>query len=366
MGVQILGVGLCGSFRTSSGMSYRELTAQAARMAYKDAGISTEDLDGAVVAEEDFTSGYSICDEYTPDQLGVVRKAVYTVCGDFLQALGSAVMQIETGQYRLLAVSAFSKASNVLTKDEVLNFAYDPTLGRLGVTPHYLAGIEAQALLETSGLSSSELAEVAVQAADRATLNPLCAYGMNIDAEQVLRSRTMASPLTELMAAIPADGAVVAVVASDEIAADAEHPVCIDGISWASGTVAPENRNHSRSVGTELAAEAALADAGLASAADADVVYVSDLYAHRYIMHLDALDLVSEDCPPVNPDGGSLGMGDLYEGNGGARLYDAVQQVRGTAGAHQVSGAKRAVIQSWRGLPTDSCAVVVLSEGRNA
>jgi hypothetical protein len=58
-------------------MSYRELTARAARMAYKDAGISTEDLDGAVVAEEDFTSGYSICDEYTPDQLGVVRKAVY-------------------------------------------------------------------------------------------------------------------------------------------------------------------------------------------------------------------------------------------------------------------------------------------------
>jgi acetyl-CoA acetyltransferase len=126
MGVQILGAGLCGSFRTSSGMSYRELTARAARMAYKDAGISTEDLDGAVVAEEDFTSGYSICDEYTPDQLGVVRKAVYTVCGDFLQALGSAVMQIETGQYRLLAVSAFSKASNILTKDEVLNFAYDP------------------------------------------------------------------------------------------------------------------------------------------------------------------------------------------------------------------------------------------------
>ena len=66
------------------------------------------------------------------------------------------------------------------------------------------------------------------------------------------------------------------------------------------------------------------------------------------------------------PNTGSLGMGDLYEGNGGARLYDAVQQVRGNAGAHQVSGAKRAVIQGWRGLPTDSCAVVILSEGRKA
>ena len=107
---------------------------------------------GAVVLyEEDFNSGYSIADEYTPDQLGVVRKAVYTVCGDFLQALGSAAMQIETGQYRLLAVSSYSKASNVICKEEVLNFAYDPTLGRLGVTPHYLAGIEAQSFLGASG-----------------------------------------------------------------------------------------------------------------------------------------------------------------------------------------------------------------------
>ena len=140
--VDIVGLGWSGFRTITPDLSYKEIVFEAASRAYADAGIDQRrDVQGFVTAAEDFHEGTSIFDEYTPDQLGVVRKAVYTVCGDFLQALGSAVMQINTGQYHLLAVSAFSKASNVLTNEEVLNFAYDPTLGRLGVTPHYLAGI---------------------------------------------------------------------------------------------------------------------------------------------------------------------------------------------------------------------------------
>ena len=71
-----------------------------------------------------------------------------------------------------------------------------------------------------------------------------------------------------------------------------------------------------------------------------DAVYVSDLFAHRQWMHLDAMGLAGE-CPErVNPDGGSLAGGDLFEATGGARLFDAVRQLRGEAGAHQVPGAR--------------------------
>ena len=87
MGVSVMGVGFTGAVPTSDGLSYRELIARAARMAYQDAGIEPEQLDGAVSVEEDFVSGYSIADEYVPDQLGVVRKPVYTICGDFLRAI---------------------------------------------------------------------------------------------------------------------------------------------------------------------------------------------------------------------------------------------------------------------------------------
>ena len=125
MGVSVMGVGISGAVPTSDGLSYRELIAKAARMAYQDAGIEPAQLDGAVSVEEDFVSGYSISDEYVPDQLGMVRKPVYTITGDFLQGFGSAVMQIETGQFEMIVVEAYSKASNLLDKDELLHFAFE-------------------------------------------------------------------------------------------------------------------------------------------------------------------------------------------------------------------------------------------------
>jgi acetyl-CoA C-acetyltransferase len=139
MGVVVMGVGICGSFPASGGLSYRELIAKAATAAYQEAGVSADQVEGAVSCEEDFTSGYSIADEYVPDQLGMVRKAVYTINGDFLHGICSAAMQINTGRYKLLVVESYSKASNNLTKDEILHFALDPTYNRFGVSPHYLA-----------------------------------------------------------------------------------------------------------------------------------------------------------------------------------------------------------------------------------
>ncbi|NBB75773.1 MAG: hypothetical protein GVY02_00205, partial [Bacteroidetes bacterium] len=78
MAVALLGMGICGFTPTSTGLSYREMIAKAAKMAYRDAGVTIDLIDGAVSAEEDFPSGYSIADEYVPDQLGMVRKPVYT------------------------------------------------------------------------------------------------------------------------------------------------------------------------------------------------------------------------------------------------------------------------------------------------
>lgn len=367
MGVVIRGIGFVGAFPTSAGLSYRELIARAARTAYEEAGITADQLDGAVIAEEDFISGYSISDEYTPDQLGVQRKSVYTVCGDFLHALGSAVMQIRTGQYGLLVVSAYSKASNVLAKDEVLNFAYHPTFNRFDVSPLYLAGIEMQTFLNKSGCGLADVADVVVQNRRRAIRSPLAPWGGLVDADQVVSSRPVASPLTDLMVPRPVDGAVVAVIASDDLdLPDGREPIRIAGTGWCSATPTIERRDHGVSVGTRLAARAAYAEAHIESPKDQiDAFFVSDLFPYRQLMHMHALGLDLDAMPFVNPDGGSLGMGDLFEANGGARLFEAVRQLRGEAGANQVEGAERVLVHGWRGLPTDSCAVAILeSEGR--
>ena len=364
-----MGVGFCGSFPASNGLSYREMIARAAQMAYQDAGVEADSIDGAVSVEEDFISGYSIADEYTPDQIGMVRKPVYTICGDFLHGICSAVMQIKTGQFKTVVVEGYSKASNILTKDEVLSFAYDPIFNRLGVSPHFLAGIEMRQFLDGSAWSEEDIAEFVVRSRANALANPLAPYACQLSAGDVLGARPVASPVTDLMIARPADAAVVIVLGAEEVALEtARAPVFIGGTGWASGNSIIERRNHAFSAGTSLAAKMAYAEAGITSpAAEADIFYISDLYAHRALMHLDALQLGREVLPFVNPDGGSLAGGDLFESNGGARFFDAVMQLRGEAGAHQVDGVETALLHGWRGLPTDSCAVVVLDgEGRDA
>jgi acetyl-CoA C-acetyltransferase len=357
-----MGVGICGSFPTSTGMSYRELIAKAAASAYEDAGIEAEQIEGAVSCEEDFNSGYSIADEYVPDQLGVVRKPVYTICGDFLQGLASAAMQIRTGRFKLLVVESYSKASNFLNKDELLHFALDPTFNRLGVSPHYVAGLEMQQFLENSMYTEADIAELAAFNRSRAMANPLAPYGEKLAGSDVLESRPLATPVTELMFARPADAAVVVVLGSEEAAADApEEPIFVSGTGWASGNSVLERRPHFASEGTSIAAGMAYEEAGISSPEEQiDLAYVSDLYAHRQLMHMDALGLSTEFLPFINPDGGSQGMGDLFEANGGARFYDAVRQLRGQATGHQVHNAETALLQAWRGVPTDTCAVVVL------
>ena len=366
MNVTLMGIGYCGSFPTSEGLSYREMIARAAAMAYDDAGIKAEQLDGAVSVEEDFVSGYAIADEYVPDQLGVQRKSVYTICGDFLHGLCSAAMQIETGQFKLLAVEAYSKASNILTKKELLRFAFDPIWNRLDVTPDFLAGIEMQQFLNCSGYTVEDVANIVVTNKARALANPMAPYGANIDLDDVLSARPIAMPVTESMIARPADGAIVAVIGATDVALQtASKPVYISGTGWCSGNSVIERRDHSLSEGTEIAAQMAYQEAGIDSPTeDVDAFYVSDLFAHRELMHLEALGFLGDSLTAVNPDGGSLATGDLYEANGGVRLFDAVRQLRGEAGANQLTKAKKAVVHGWRGLPTDSCAVVVLDAER--
>jgi acetyl-CoA C-acetyltransferase len=367
MGVSVMGVGMAGAVPTSDGLSYRELIAGAARMAYQDAGIEPGDLDGAVSVEEDFVSGYSIADEYVPDQLGVVRKPVYTINGDYLHGFGSAVMQIETGRYGMLVVEAYSKASNILQKDELLHFSYDPVFDRLGVSPHYVGSIEMQRYLDSSDYDLIDVADVVRRNRLRAVANPAAPYGTTLTVEDVLDARPVATPLTDLMFARHADAAVCIVVGTDEAAAEhSPHPVPVLGTGWGSATSILQRRDFDGSVGTAIAARQALGEAGMDDAASGcDLYYLSDLYAHRQLMHMDALGLGEESAARINPDGGAMGGGDLFEATGGARLVDAVRQIRGSAGPHQVAEVRTALVHGWRGLPTDSCAVAVLGSERS-
>ncbi len=365
MGVALLGMGICGFTPTSTGMSYREMIAKAAKMAYRDAGVTIDLIDGAVSAEEDFPSGYSIADEYVPDQLGMVRKPVYTIPGDFMHAVASAAMQIETGQFEILVVESYSKASNVLTKDEMVRFAFDPVFNRFGLSPQWLAGLELNSFLSESEFTIDEVAEVVVNNRAAAIANTNAPYGDTFTIDDVLDARPVALPLTELMYAQHADGAVIAVLGTDEAARKySRKPAYITGLGWGSGNSILERRDHSFSAGTAIAADRAYTESGIDNPQDEiDAFFIADIYAHRQLMHMEALGITGSSRPIVNPNGGALGGGDLFEATGGARLYEALTQLRGEAGSSQID-AERALVHAWRGIPTDSCVVAILDNER--
>ncbi len=378
--VAIVGVGWSGFRPISPDLSYKELMFEAAVMAYEDAGIDARrDIDGIVSAAEDFHDGTAIFDEYVPDQLGGVLKPVHTIAGEGLHALAAAYMNIATGLQDIVVVEAHSKASNILSLPQITAYALDPIFNRpLEANPIFIAGLEMRRYLQVSGATATQCAAVVAKNRRNALLNPSAAYAAEIGVDTVLRSPGVSDPLTELQIAGNADGAIVMVLASGNTARGlTDVPVWIRGIGWANDSYSLEGRNWDRAFYAEKAADQAYRVAGVRSPlSELDFAEVDDTFAYKELQHLEALRLARPGHAgpwtaegsteltgefPVNPSGGSLGVGHLLDASGLERALEAVQQLRGEAGARQVEDAESGLVFGWRGLPTASGVAVVLS-----
>ena len=107
-----------------------------------------------------------------------------------------------------------------------------------------------------------------------------------------------------------------------------------------------------------------------------DFAEVDDTYAYKELQSLEALGFFApgeagamtaegftapDGALPVNVSGGSLGMGHLLDATGLTRALETVLQLRGEAGTRQLEDVEIGLVQSWRGVPTTSGAVAVLS-----
>jgi acetyl-CoA C-acetyltransferase len=377
--VAIIGVGVEGLSRLSPERSYREMIHAAAVRAYTDAGIEPADIDSVVTVAEDFFEGVSIFDEYTPDQLGAVLKPIHTIAGDGLQGLGAAALQIATGAFDIIVLEGHSKASNVSDTGAVEDYALDPVWNRqLGYPAEALAGLEMLRFLHDTGTTAEECAEVVVNNRFNALDNPRAAYAAALTIEDVLASPTTYAPLHHAEVAAAVDGAIVLVLASAAIArGGGRDPVWIDGLSWSTDRPGLEQRDFGRAAYCEQAAVRAYGMAGIESPAQAiDFAEVDDRFAYKQLQHLEALGLCGPGeagsmmsrgefsrggALPINVCGGSLGAGYLFDAAGLYRVAEVVEQLRYDAGRHQLEDIERAVVQTWRGVPTATGGVAVLS-----
>jgi acetyl-CoA C-acetyltransferase len=370
--VAIVGVGQTALRPFTPDVSYKELMYEAAVKAYEDAGVEPRrDVESFIGVSEDFWEGTSIFDEYLPDQIGGALRPVCTIGNEGLAGVATAAMQIMTGRIGVAAVESHSKLSELDRPLRVLQFAFDPILNRpLDFNPHLLAGLEMARFLGASGARRNDCAKVVAKNRRKALANPYAAYPARVTSDLVLRSAETFSPLRRLETSAPADGATVIVLASEERARKlTDRPVWIDGMGWANDTPTLEARDWARARYAEWSVRQAARMAGW-QAKRADLFEIDDTYAYKEIQHAAALGLckpaeyasfIRGANPPVNPSGGSLGCGHTLDATGLFRLGEAVDQLRGLAGRRQVKDARRAVVQSWRGVPTTAGAVLMLS-----
>ena len=379
--VAIVGVGCTGFNSVTPDVSYKEMMFEAATRAYQDAGnISPrKDIDAFISVAEDYWEGFSIFDEFVPDQLGAVLRHLFTVSGDSIIGLATAYMLIKTGYFDVVALESHGKPSDILTLYDVVSFAMDPILNRpLGGHPFYVAGMEMNRFLCETGNTKKQCAMVVAKNKRNALGNPFAAYGADVDVEDVLRSDPHFYPLNKLDISQPSDGGIVMVLASDEVAAKLnDNPVWVRGIGWTCETPSLETRCWSEAVYARIAAEMAYKKAGINTPSkEVDFAEVDDLFSYKELQHMEALQLcrtggagklteegitLIDGYLPVNPSGGSLGMGWALEASGMQRLLEVVLQLRGEAGSRQLSDVEVGVAQSWRGVPTATGAVAVLS-----
>jgi acetyl-CoA C-acetyltransferase len=267
----------------------------------------------------------------------------------------------------------------MLARNYLVAHALDPVYNKpLAHHPSFIAGMEMNRYLCETGTTKAQCASVVVKNKTNAMHNPSSVYGEKVTVEEVLGSKMLFYPLSQLDMCGYADGAIVMVLASEERARSlTDKPIWIRGIGWCTEAPSLETRDWGEAVYTKLAGEMAYKVAGIKQPRkEVDFAEVDDTYSYKELQHLEALQLcrrgeagcmVEEGATqregefPVNVSGGSLGIGHLVEATGLQRALEVVLQLRGEAGSRQLCDVKTGVAQSWRGIPGTSGAVIVLS-----
>lgn len=301
-----------------------------------------------------------------------------TISADGMYSLATAYMQILAGLFDIVAVEAHSKVSDIVDMSPVYDLALDPIYTRpLGLNANFIAGLEMNRYLYASGATSQDCKRVVEKNRKNALSNELAINSANFEFKSD-GPDSISYPLTRNDVAPLVDGAAVVVLAAEDAAKSLrEDQAWIKGAGWASDSPTLETRDWDKATYAELASKQAYRQAKIHDPTrEIQFAEVDDTYSYKELQHAEALGLAGKSRAhqildqgvfdlggrlPINPSGGSIGMGHTLEMSGLVRVIELVKQLRGDAGKHQVQGVQTGAALAWRGVPTASGAVVVLS-----
>jgi len=226
------------------------------------------------------------------------------------------------------------------------------------------------------GTTQRQLAAVASKNHAHAVHNERCHYRQPMSVDDVLASRRLGYPLTVAMCSPLSDGAAATLLASRAglaRLARARPPVRVLASALQSGKVRAWADFDQHVI--RRAADAAYRDASLGADA-VDLAEVHDAAAFGEVFASELLGL----CPlgdggrfaesgatrvggslPINTSGGLESRGHPISATGLAQIFELTTQLRGEAGARQVSGARTAIQENGGGFIGTEEAVAVVS-----
>ena len=319
------------------------------RRALADCGVERDAIDYQVAGSADYIDGrpfgfvaaLDVTGSWPPRQdLHLEMDAAF--------AAHYAWIRMQAGDCDTALVCGYGKNSEG-EPERVRNLALDPYYqAPIGLTPTATAALQASAFMARTGATDRDLAEIAARNRNAGARNPDARLREATSPDALARTPWAVAPLRAGYLPPHGDTAVCLVLAAEGRAeAMCDRPAWIHGVDQRIELQSLGARDLSRSAGAALAAEKALAMAGLRSAREADVIELAATTPAEELILRETLGL-SGDTPAVNPSGGPL-CGDPIMMTGLIRLGEAFRQLAGRAGDHAVPGARRAVAHAAQG-----------------
>lgn len=359
--VVIVGIGIhpFGRFEKD----YVDMGAEAAANALQDAGVTWQQMQFAYLSRMYLpaTSGARILKRLGSTSIPVVD--IEAACASGGAALRQAVLAIQSGQSDIGLVLGAEKMPRGFMDPRAIYSQWQIELG-MSLNPAYWS-MRAVRHMHEFGTTEQQIAKVAYKNHKNSVHNSNSMYQKEFSLEEILASPLVCDPIRRLEICAPNDGAAALVVASEAKAKalgildrGIKVAACSHSIAQYSADFRCPAESMSASVNnegpTEVAARLSYQQAGIGPE-NIDCFEVQDTDAFCEIEAYERLGLCREGeggrlvdegiteitgKMPVNMSGGLISKGEPVGASHIGQLHEIVTQLRGDAGARQVSGAK--------------------------
>jgi len=372
--VYVTGVGMIPFAKPGASSPYHAMGYRAARAALDDAGLPYDEVEQAYAG---YVYGDSTSGQKALYQLGMTGIPIINVnnnCSTGSTALFLARQAIESGAAECVLALGFEQMNpgalgSVFTDRPTPFDAFDEVTDRLVGKPEiplalrYFGGA-GLAHMRKYGTPLEAFARVRAKASRHAVNNPLALFRKEVSTQDVLDAPEIwPGVMTRLMACPPTCGAAAALLVSEDFARRHKLRTDVYIAGQAMTTDRPgtfDSNDMMRVVGYDMSRAAArrvYEQAGV-EPGDLDVVELHDCFAHNELITYEALGLCPEGGADkfireggntyggqvvTNPSGGLLSKGHPLGATGLAQCFELTHQLRGSAGARQVEGARVAL-----------------------